>query len=447
VLTSQYYLKDSLVRLRTIRNSIKEKTDLGPLRSKCYTVLYEMCSALEEAFFMTERFPYKDAKEDARKAVNSIRNCNDFEEFIGILDIVLRHFEEDQDFNELQFDSFSEKKTAAITKYSPIGGRDMEKIGQSMGFNKRTVNIFDPRCRDGQNIGAIKRHMSTAVAYGIETEASVATKAKDFVDRMAMGTLSGSRISNDAFDLMLIETPVSWILPEIGPALRQEKEFFRSTIKYLRPGGVCVFVIPYFKMYKDMCIMLAKNLKKVQVRKCNWASFDTKGLITIIGVKDVSKEPDEEIYTMLRKLHTVDDVPSFDNKDLEPIRLPDTAVEIETFRGSILDYEEMAFICSTSGCMDSFWTNQNVEKINENIKQPLLPFNIGQIGLVLTSGCLDGIVDEGEGFSHVIKGRVSKQSNVERDLGENNLMEVVETVSNRVEISVILPNGEYKVLA
>jgi hypothetical protein len=126
--------------------------------------------------------------------------------------------------------------------------------------------------------------------------------------------------------------------------------------------------------------------------------------------------------------------------------LPNDLLEIELFRGSVLDTDDMQRIVETSGCVESFWQNQRVEKLSESVKQPLLPFNIGQIGLVLTSGCLDGVIDEGNGNCHVIKGRVSKKSTVERNSVDGNI-EVIETVSNRVEINVILPNGEHKVLA
>ena len=97
--------------------------------------------------------------------------------------------------------------------------------------------------------------------------------------------------------------------------------------------------------------------------------------------------------------------------------------------------------------MDNFWKNQSIEKLSEAAKQPLLPFNIGQLGLVLTSGCLDGIIDEGDGHCHLIKGKVSKKSDIERNYNDNSEVEVQETISNRVEINVVLPNGEFKTLA
>jgi hypothetical protein len=96
--------------------------------------------------------------------------------------------------------------------------------------------------------------------------------------------------------------------------------------------------------------------------------------------------------------------------------------------------------------MNKVWDSQKAEKLEENIKNPLLPFNIGQIGLVLTSGCLDGLVNEADGGCHLIKGRVSKKTQ-KTEFRNNHTIEVTETTVNRVEINVLLPNGEFKTLA
>jgi hypothetical protein len=96
--------------------------------------------------------------------------------------------------------------------------------------------------------------------------------------------------------------------------------------------------------------------------------------------------------------------------------------------------------------MSTFWNDQKIQTAEENAKNPLLPFNTGQLGLVLTSGCLDGIIDEGNGYSHIVKGRVVKKTEKENDnIGED--IELTETTSNRVEINVIMPDGTHKILA
>ena len=96
--------------------------------------------------------------------------------------------------------------------------------------------------------------------------------------------------------------------------------------------------------------------------------------------------------------------------------------------------------------MTSFWKEQSAEKLFESSNRPPLPFNIGQLGLVLTSGCLDGVVDEGNGYKHIVKGRVARTTNQERTQQESTVT-VEETVGNKVEINVLLPDGTHKVLA
>ena len=95
--------------------------------------------------------------------------------------------------------------------------------------------------------------------------------------------------------------------------------------------------------------------------------------------------------------------------------------------------------------MESFFKKQEIET-NEQNARPLMPFNMGQIGLVLTSGCLDGTVEEYEGQYHAIKGMVTKIKHVDNDI-DNNEESILETISNKVQINIITPDGKFIELA
>ena len=96
--------------------------------------------------------------------------------------------------------------------------------------------------------------------------------------------------------------------------------------------------------------------------------------------------------------------------------------------------------------MESFFKKQEVNKENRNAR-PLLPFNMGQIGLVLTSGCLDGIVEEYPGQYHAIKGMVTKIKHTDTNNDVGNEESVLETISNKVQINIITPDGQFIELA
>ena len=95
--------------------------------------------------------------------------------------------------------------------------------------------------------------------------------------------------------------------------------------------------------------------------------------------------------------------------------------------------------------MSSFWKQHEIEEKDTSMR-PLLPFNMGQIGLVLTSGCLDGVVEEYEGQYHAIKGMVTKVRDFNNSR-ENNDETSIETISNKVQINLLTPDGKFIELA
>jgi hypothetical protein len=76
-------------------------------------------------------------------------------------------------------------------------------------------------------------------------------------------------------------------------------------------------------------------------------------------------------------------------------------------------------------------------------QSPLLPFNMGQVGLVLTSGCLDGVIEEMEGINHVIKGMTTKVVSTNREDVDDNTIKCTETINNQVKINIFTADGKY----
>jgi SAM-dependent methyltransferase len=446
MLTSMYYLQDGVTRLRKIDSQIKETTDVEQFKSRLYSICYDMASAAEECYFAFDNSGYKEIKDAVLKAVSDVNHVNDATEFRRILQSILIHFPEGYDFRTPSIGDFSSHAYSAAMTYKPLDELGIKAICDVVNTHNRPITILDPLCKDGFNLAAFKKYIPNAVTYGLEAEETMASQAKTKIDRLAKGPLAGSKISNDVFDMLFLQPNVAWNFTVLnGVFSKAEKTWLQNVLKYLRPGGTFVYVIPHYRMYKDVCLHIAKYVDNIQIRKLAGRDFSDRGLIAIIGQRTLSKEVNEENYRTLRRLYNSEEIP-YTSSTLDPIRMQQHQLNVEVFRGSILDMDEMQNIVNTSGCLNSFWEGQNVEKLSENQKRPLLPFNIGQIGLVLTSGCLDGTIEEGDGNYHVIKGRVSKQSTSSTGTVDG-AIEINETIGNRVEINVIMPNGEYKVLA
>ena len=78
---------------------------------------------------------------------------------------------------------------------------------------------------------------------------------------------------------------------------------------------------------------------------------------------------------------------------------------------------------------------------SQNTRRPLIPFSPGQLGLVLVSGDIDGIIDEGDGCYHVIKGSVYRNSTTTTE--EDGTISTSKTTYNvATSVTVMLANGK-----
>ena len=82
-------------------------------------------------------------------------------------------------------------------------------------------------------------------------------------------------------------------------------------------------------------------------------------------------------------------------------------------------------------------------KTEEEARHPLLPFSPGQLGLVLVSGKIDGVVDEGDGAYHVIKG--STRTTLKRvEKYDEHYQPVTEIISSAsTSVAMLTADGRY----
>lgn len=475
MLINIYYIRDSIVRFGSLKKTIerqinraeKEKKSIEPEmikanKSTFYGIAIEMLNALTEAIFAFESHVYGYAqfvttKNHLIESIEKVRESNSMQTILEAVNVVLDSF---KDFNYNNFSTYeyrSDFRSAHMfNDDSTVDEFYLQLIGKTFKLKKeRAVNLLDPRPRRGESIKGLKALMpETVKTYAAAVPEREGSLTKAMFDRVALGTLKGSVISNEAFDIMFLQPQITIEKQSERVMIKKERDLIRDTVKYLRPGGYLVLLLPHFRFYKDICLFLAKNFTDFQVRKFVGEAYNKTGFIFLIAKRKPksNKEIDQKDYQLLRHLYDVDKLENIMNKDFEKVYLPEDEVEVKLFRGSILDIDEVKNIFKNSGSMEQFWKQQQVEKIHENPKNPLLPFNTGQLGLVLTSGVLDGVINEGNGYFHVVKGRVVKKTDSQRDYslnsdGVSNEMELIETISNRVEINVILPDGTHKVLA
>ena len=450
MLYAGYSIKKSIDTLMNYKKMINQKTEIIKMQTRLDSELSSMLKFTDELLNIIQ---YDDCidrgqliylKDSILKGMRELSDIKDFNDTIRIINYYL-------DFQSIGLQNIDLYDAKPVVRYlsdnsynavEELSLNDCVKIMSSININ-RDFNVFSSRARSGSTLEKIKSlSLDKATIYALEEKDNLFKSCKEVCDRTIKGLLTGSRISNDVFDMMILTPQVSWEykLNQTGGLVEKaEKAMFRNHIKHLRNNGIFVYTIPISRLTRDMALLISKTLDNVQVIK---KEDNLLKQVIIVGTKNQTREPREDIYAFLSKLK-YEDVSSVIeikyNLTSGGIKIPDF------FRGSALDEEELLNLIANSGLMNSFWEKSiNIEKQST---RPLLPFNMGQIGLVLTSGCLDGIVEEYEGQYHAIKGMVTKiRHNDTTDEGNNEEVNV-ETISNKVQINIVTPDGNFIELA
>lgn len=446
MLLSQYYIKNTVKRLEVfIRQLIKPKEDmvLEEEIGKMAGIYYDSYMYINELMLIDRNMipTYKLLLLQINNYITQLESIEDFES-------LKKNGEEIYSFLSSTIDV--EKFLAVpeyIENYSFTINNDnsfIEKAYDHINEPSREFNVLQTQCGEGVYLTKFKNLNEKSLTYGTELDQYKLKIAKHENTKIVKGTLAGSRISNGSFDIDIIIPDFYFDLSsnsKLTSIVKRERTYIQDNLRYVRNGGVVILTLPYFRLHSDMCLMLSKQLDNV-----DYYVYKEKDihLVNIIGQKNPNKEGRQEVYDKLRGLYNISEINKNTFSD-EKLKIPNSFIVIDLFKGSQIDEDEIFNISNTSGVYNEFINSQEVEKLSETQKRPLLPFNIGQIGLVLTSGSLDGIIDEGDGNYHLVKGRVSKKVDRDSTVSDNKIEET-EIISNRVEINIMLPDGEFKTL-
>ena len=106
---------------------------------------------------------------------------------------------------------------------------------------------------------------------------------------------------------------------------------------------------------------------------------------------------------------------------------------VELFKGAVFNLGELQRQMAKSKSCEMFFEKSKIDAME---KQPLLPLNLGQIGLIGGSGLINGYVDCDS--PHVIKGRVIKEVKKRENIEDGTLTEIS---VNKMLFHLLTPAG------
>lgn len=317
--------------------------------------------------------------------------------------------------------------------YYPTPISVVERIKSFIRFTDDNT-LFDPCCGEGNALAELAENTS-AKTYGIEIDGHRAEEAKTKLHHVLKCGYEQTRISNSCFSCLFLNPPYDWETEDEGNE-RKEKVFLKETMKYLKPKGLLIYIIPQSRLDKSIAKILAYRFERFLVYRFHDEEYEAFKQIVLFAVKKKENNIDEEALSKLIQV-PIRELKDFPAKD-EPVYELPSSKEIALFKSTIIDEEELVKEVAGSPLWEKFKELARVEE--QKLENPPLPLHTGHLGLLLANGCLDGIVGEGED-RHIVKGKVEKIVNKYTEL-KGEVVEERELETYKVSIKILKQDGE-----
>ena len=326
--------------------------------------------------------------------------------------------------------------------YYPTDPRNITHILRGIAFPEGvTTNLLDPCCGCGKALRQLADG-NNCYTYGMELDEHRAEEAQTRLHRVGFGSFFHSQVSREAFHVLFLNPPYLSVLTEGGSRVRSEKQFLVQSIRTLMLGGLLIYIVPYYRLTPDICKILAENFSDLSVWKFTDGEFARFHQAVVLGLRRKPAEDDKTADRLGAQTLTPEMIPCITELEENRYVLPDVAKTVEVFRGERFNEKELERQLTRSGSFTRLLHAKSA--LDSTEKHPLLPLSIGQIGLIGGSGMINGLIECDT--PHIIKGRIVKVKNVEREeqfdqRGNHTGAEVHEVVSNKMIFNVLTPNG------
>ena len=207
-------------------------------------------------------------------------------------------------------------------------------------------------------------------------------------------------------------------------------------------GGLLIYIVPYYRLTPDICNILAENFSDLSVWKFTDGEFARFHQAVVLGLRRKPAEDDEMAERLGAQTLVPEKIPCVTELEENRYALPAVTKTVEVFRGERFNEKELERQLTRSGSLTRLLSEKSA--LDSAEKRPLLPLSIGQIGLIGGSGMSNGLIECDT--PHIIKGRIVKVKNTEREeqfdqRGNHTGAEVHEVISNKMIFNVLTPNG------
>ena len=319
--------------------------------------------------------------------------------------------------------------------YFPTDLDHVDILRRAVVFPEQPVNVIDPCCGEGLALARFTAG-TKAVTYGVEIDTVRGEEAQERIKRVGFGSFFHSRISLNAFQCLFLNPPYLSAPCEQG-SRRLEKSFLADSLRLLANDGLLIYIIPYYRATRDVCRVLCENFTDLRVHRFTGEEFRNFRQVVFLGRKIPRREAYKQTGRLTQYMLDPDNIPAITELPEGAYTLPAAERPVDLFKGAVFNEKELAEQLKRSPSIERLFPQHTGAKRG---RQPLLPLNLSQIGLVGASGLMNGLVECDT--PHVIKGRIVKEKKskvgTENEYGKTEIREIT---SNKLIFNILSPSG------
>jgi hypothetical protein len=277
--------------------------------------------------------------------------------------------------------------------FYPLPLSEAERIRRFLLFPDQPSSAIDPCVGDGVAFEAITTG-ADVLRYGIELDAYRAEQGGQRIPNITQGNTLEVHCAVECFGLLYLNPPYDWAL---GPAdsRRTEQTFLSHTYRWLKFGGVLLFVIPGERL-AECSQILASHFRDVQVFRLEAPECVRYKQVVVIGIRRARRErerlTDNDItrarldYAGLAR--NPSQVPVLPSQPETLYAIPGSGPAHLVYRG--LPLNEIEDLLPHSVAYRQAGRILFAEPVSAT-GRPLTPLHAGHVGLLACSGLLNGI--------------------------------------------------------
>jgi hypothetical protein len=279
----------------------------------------------------------------------------------------------------------------------PLASVEAERIRRFLQFSTETTSVLDPCVGTGAAFEAITGGAAVR-RYGIELDAYRAGEAKRVLEHVIQGSAFEAHAPVESFSLLYLNCPFDFEIGE-GRNQRMERIFLEHVFRWLKQAGGLVMIAPFDRVYDCRGVLTPHFRDKAIYRLTEPEAIKYKQVV-VFGIRRTRQErermTDHAVQQGNHRLHELtrqyDDIPPLPDTPDRLYTVPPSLPAKLEYRGLPLDLIEDLLENSPAWLQAQRITHAPRAEFSG---RPLTPLHKGHVGILCTSGLLNGQFGEG----------------------------------------------------